>query len=356
MKFDYCIGNPPYQQETAQKETKNGMKRSKSIFHYFQKGADKISDSSVLIYPAVRWIHQAGKGMKDFGKEQINDHSLSKLVYYPYAKEVFPNIGITDGISIVVKNKNKKEAGFTYEYIESGKSIIVQQENPGNDLMPLNPADVSIVKKIKQFVNSEDIGYLHDSVLSQKLFGVESSFIEDNPTKVELYSQDENIDFTKKVKLLANDKAGSAGRSKWYVTDKENIVKNQQLIDKWKVVVISANPGGQRRDNQLEIIDNHSAFGRAKVALKVFDTKQEAQNFFKYMDSNIMRFTLLLSNEALTSFAKYTPDILDYKTDNKYIDFSKNIDKQLVDLINFNENETKYIFEKITEHRKSWIK
>ena len=71
MKFDFCIGNPPYQEETAKKETKNGQKTSHSIFHYFQIAADNISSiSSVLIYPAARWIHRSGKGMRDFGFSQ----------------------------------------------------------------------------------------------------------------------------------------------------------------------------------------------------------------------------------------------------------------------------------------------
>ena len=71
---------------------------------------------------------------------------------------------------------------------------------------------------------------------------------------------------------------------------KEKIAKNQSIfyIDEWQVVVSSAHPGGQEgRDNQISIIDNHSAFGRARVALKSFKTEQEAQNFFKYVKSII---------------------------------------------------------------------
>lgn len=36
MKFDFVIGNPPYQEEVAKVETENGQKRSKSIFHFFR--------------------------------------------------------------------------------------------------------------------------------------------------------------------------------------------------------------------------------------------------------------------------------------------------------------------------------
>lgn len=74
MKWDFAIGNPPYQQETENVSLTNGQLRSKSVFQFFQMEADKIAtESTVLIYPAGRWIQRSGKGMATFGKEQIND-------------------------------------------------------------------------------------------------------------------------------------------------------------------------------------------------------------------------------------------------------------------------------------------
>ena len=45
-------------------------------------------------------------------------------------------------------------------------------------------------------------------------------------------------------------------------------------------------PGGQKRSNQIAIVDNHSAFGRYRVALKTIATEQEAKNFFKLLVSD----------------------------------------------------------------------
>ena len=46
-KFYAIIGNPPYQEETTQKEpTSNGQKPVKSIFNDFQDEADKIAYGS----------------------------------------------------------------------------------------------------------------------------------------------------------------------------------------------------------------------------------------------------------------------------------------------------------------------
>lgn len=50
MKWDFAIGNPPYQQETENISLTNGQLRSKSVFHFFQIEADKIArESTVLI-------------------------------------------------------------------------------------------------------------------------------------------------------------------------------------------------------------------------------------------------------------------------------------------------------------------
>lgn len=102
--------------------------------------------------------------------------------------------------------------------------------------------------------------------------------------------------------------------------------------------------GGQDgRDWQLGIIDNHSAFGRARVALKSFKTEKEAKNFYRYVSSSIIRFAFLMSDEALTSLAKVVPDILDYINKNKFIDFNKDIDTQLIKLIGITQKEFEYI-------------
>lgn len=73
--FDYVIGNPPYQKESSDSVSKsNGQKPMTNIFQYFQNAADELTeDTSVLVYPGGRWIHQSGKGMQNFGKDQIND-------------------------------------------------------------------------------------------------------------------------------------------------------------------------------------------------------------------------------------------------------------------------------------------
>ena len=355
MKFDYIIGNPPYQEETSDSVSKtNGQKPVKNIFQYFQNAADDLTENvAVLIYPGGRWIHQSGKGMKIFGKNQINDKHLSIVDFYPDASELFGNAAsLSDGITIVTKNYKKTTDGFTYVYSQADEEFSIHVDNPGDKLLPLDPHDLSIEQKINAGVKKNGLSFLHDSILPRSLFSIESDFAEKNPSKVRRYSgSNDSIDFTREIKLLTNDKAGKAGRATWFVTNKDVITRNSEYITQWQVVVSSANAGGQKRDNQLEIIDNHSAFGRSRLALRSFPTYEEAKHFYDYVSSIFIRYTFLLTDEALTSLGKEVPDFQDYTDENPYVDFSKNIDIQLCQFFNISNDEFAYMKNRVTSLR-----
>ena len=347
MKLDAIVGNPPYQLTVAKKETENGQKVVINIFHYFQIIADKIQPRySSLIYPGGRWIHRSGKGLADFGLAQINDKHLSLLEFFPDCNYIFKDAGIADGISIVMKDYAKNTSGFQYKYAV-GKTI--QLANPGENLMPLNPDDSIVVHQIEKFVIERKFGYLHDAVLPRSLFSIESDFVEKNPAKVREFIDGSVIDTKNEIKLYTNDKAGKAGRARWYIANRDVITTGLEYIEKWKVVVSSANAGGQKRSNQIAIIDNQSAFGRSRVALKAFNTEIEAKNFLAYAKSELIRFAFLLTDESLTSLAKLVPDILNYADDNGLIDFSQDVNSQLYALFEIDENSQAYIKDVISK-------
>ena len=327
MKIDAVIGNPPYQLTVAKKETENGQKAVINIFHYFQIIADKLNPKyTSLIYPGGRWIHRSGKGLAEFGLQQINDPHLSLIEFFPDSNYIFQDAGIADGISIVMKDFSKKTKGFAYRY---GLNPLLQLSCPGEKLMPLNPANNVIVESIERTVKNMHLSYLHDAILPRSLFSIESDFVEKNPSLVREYYDGDFFDPTKEIKLFTNDKAGKSGRARWYIASKNVVTTGAEQLNKWKVVVSSANAGGQKRSNQIAVLDNYSAFGRARVALRTFDTEGEAKNFFAYAKNELIRFAFLLTDESLTSLAKLVPDLVDYTDNNSLIDFHCDISEQL---------------------------
>ncbi len=350
MTVDAIIGNPPYQVTVAKKETNNGQKRSSSVFQHFQTISDRIARYTALIYPGSRWIHRSGKGMEKFGLEQINDPHLSKLHFFPDATDVFKDVEIADGLTIVFKDMKKKTKGFQYIYSKGEIAYMIQAKNPGKELMPLNPMDSNIADKFKKVVLMR-FAFLHDSILSQKLFSIESDFVENNPSLVRKYMEGEKLT-DDEIKLFTNDKAGKSGRATWYVANRNVIKTGKEYLNLWKVVVSSASAGGQKRSNQITIMDDRSAFGRSRVALKTFKTEREAQNFFQYCNSELIRYAFLLTDEALTSLAKLVPDILDYKDSNGVLDFNRYLDPQLYSLFGIDKKEQEYIRNTLAEKRR----
>ena len=345
MKFKAIVGNPPYQMTVAKKDTENGQKAVVNIFQYFQMHSESLASYTSLIYPGGRWIHRSGKGMEQFGLDQINDAHLKRIEFFPDANEVFEKVGLPDGISVVLKDMSKTEPGFLYVYTKNGISHEFILNNPGEDLLPLNPFDITIVNNINRIVEERGFTYLHDSVMSRCLFSIESNFVEENPEMVREYDEGYYFDKETEIKLFTNDKAGKSGRARWYLANRNVITTGKEYLDKWKIVVSSANAGGQKRSNQMAILDNYSAFGRSRVALKIVDTEIEAKNFFKYANSELIRFAFLMTDENLTSLAKQVPDIGNYTNDNGIIDFNGDINKQLYELFEIDENNQEHIKE-----------
>ena len=163
--------------------------------------------------------------------------------------------------------------------------------------MSLSPFDEPISKEIDAVVESEDnnFAFLSSSIYPRSLFSIESDFVERNPEKVRPYSKDAPFDEAKEIKLLTNDKAGKSGRARWYIANRDVITTGLNVLDDWKVIVSSANAGGQKRDNQIEVVDPNSAFGRARIALRTFKTREEAYNFLKWCKTDLVRYTFLLT-------------------------------------------------------------
>lgn len=94
MKFDYVIGNPPYQDQS------NGNKKAdESVYNYFMEAAYRISDKVELITPA-RFLFNNGNTPTQWNEKMLSDNHFKVLTYERDSSEIFPNIEIKGGVSI----------------------------------------------------------------------------------------------------------------------------------------------------------------------------------------------------------------------------------------------------------------
>lgn len=349
-KFDCVVSNPPYQMETAQKESE-GQTTVTNVFQYFQEVADLIATRICMIYPGERWVSRSGKGMTDFGLEQINSKNLQKVLFWPDSADLFgATIGIAGGVTIVFKDFAKDNGGY-WSLVNSSQGSLTRGSValPGEEIVSLYPELNEILSKVRNI--SKGTNSLSQRGVSQKLFGIESSFAEENPEKVILC----NSDFSNKpegdewIKLFTNDLAGKGGRGStvWFYIKVQDIPRANDLIDKWKVISSSVNLTGINGSSPLvEIIEPGTAHGRARVSLGMFETEIEAINFFCWMKSDLIRLLIASSGSLLGSFGKNVPDPGDFTNSNSLIDFTEShesLNDQLCRIYGLNETDKSYM-------------
>lgn len=355
MKFDAVVGNPPYQESVEKTETQS-QANSKWVYYLFQNLADKISDRSSLIYPFGGWFDNT-KTYDGFGRRILSDGYTVSINAFEgtsdkrawYRNDINPkpifgeDVNLSAGVSIV--NRDQTNTYNTFEYSNRMYSDIARQVSikEWRSLSP-NP-DFTVGIKL--------IGDKLKKYVSNKTFGIESDFIEKYP---ELFSITPDK-FKEPISLLTNDKAGSAGRAKWFYVERETIEKNTELIDEYKVAMPSAYPKKTlasgvptianilaRSSKIIQIYKPKEIFGRSKMLIFNSPKKVDVENFIKYTKTKFFAYMVLNEPNRSFSFGFVIP-LLDF-TSNSDIDWSKSIleiDQQLYSKYNFSKKEINII-------------
>ena len=95
MKFDFCIGNPPYQDVTL--GDNKGF--APPVYNKFIDAACTVADKVELIHPA-RFLFNAGSTPKAWNEKMLNDPHFKVLKYEEDCTKVFSNTEIKGGIAI----------------------------------------------------------------------------------------------------------------------------------------------------------------------------------------------------------------------------------------------------------------
>lgn len=327
-QFDLTAGNPPYQRETAIKETL-GQKTVTNVFQEFQLTASEVSVATSLIYPAGRWIQRSGKGLDEFGKNQLNSSSLQEIHVWPDSSEVFADVGIKDGVSIVFMNVAIDNKGdWLLSHWRKGDIVSGSQSLPGESIVALSPIENSIISKSSRAVDH----FLSGQTTAQKLFGIESNFVESNMDKV--IPADRVKPEGDYIKILANDKAGMAGRVAWYWLERKYLPSGHSILPKWKLVVSSVNlTGFNGRRPYLEILAPDEAHGRSRFTIATFKSEDEAINAARYLNTTLMRYLASTSGDLLKSYGSNVPMLEDYTSFGLNAPLFQNDEEELDDAI-----------------------
>ncbi len=356
MKFTVVIGNPPYQ-ETVGESAVQSQSNSSWIYQYFQESADEIGKISCLIYPFGGWFDTPER-LGGLGRKILSDgHTVSieayeatldRRAWYRSDREPQPIFGaganLSAGVAIVLRDLEKTYTTLSYANRIYSDEEVKTKVSDGMVLAP-NPEFLKIAKKLT--------GEKLARRVQKSLFGIESNFVEQNPEKVSR----EKSDWKNPIQLLANDQAGSIGRTQIYWTDKSNIPRGEEYFAKTKVIMTSAYPkkslaSGQptvdnvqaRTKTMIEILPANSAFGASRLTLMMSDRAEECENFLKYTQTEFFAALVLQEPNQRSSIGAVIPD-QDFSTKSD-IDWTRNlmdINEQLCQKYKLTTKERKFL-------------
>ena len=342
MKFDYIIGNPPYQDETkGENET-----YAPPVYHFFMDEAYKIANKVELIHPA-RFLFKAGSTPKDWNKKMLEDPHFKILYYESNSKKVFPNKEIKGGVAISYHD-NKKDFGAIGIFTPYAE---------------LN----SILKKVR---NSADFKSLETIAISRTAYRLTEKMHEDHPEAISQLSKGHRYDMSTNIfELLPQiffDRAPDDGHEYLKILGRLNNARVHKYIrkdyvnevsdlEKFKLFMPKASGTGKFGESITRpvLAEPYEASTETFLDIGGFDTQVEAENAIKYISGKFARALLgvMKATQDITpkSF-RYIP-LQDF-TSHSDIDWSKSIpeiDRQLYRKYGLDEKEISFIESHVKE-------
>lgn len=235
MKFDFIIGNPPYQEETENTS-------ARPIYNDFMDESYKLADKVELITPA-RFLFNAGKTPKSWNKKMLNDPHLKVLWYEQDSSKVFSNTDIKGGVAITYHDNNTK-IGPICVFIHYAELRLIKERIEKTTINSLS----DIVYAPESYKFSDKI---HEDHPNLKYVDEEHGILSeghDYDLTTNIFDKLENIVFfTNKpndgydyIKIL-----GRKDNQRMFMYIRNDYVENHPNLNKWKIIMAKSNGTGK---------------------------------------------------------------------------------------------------------------
>ena len=333
MKFDFCIGNPPYQEEVTE-----GSNQAKPVYDAFVEEAKKICDKSFVMITPSRWF-SGGMGLDAFRQKMLSENKLKRIVEYTNGKECFPHTSISGGVSVLVWDKEYNGPCTVTNVMDGTENSMARFLNEYEILVRDNSA-IGIIRKIKMISSVS----LQDSVSVISPFGIS--------TKIRGDTKKKNDD---DLKLFSSQGTSFIPRN--------TVNGNNEYVDVYKVMVsqTSAEHAGEpSKDGKFRVLTSSMQLlcpgevcTHSYIVIGKFDSLVKPSNIIKYLKTKFVRYLVLQAISSIhiskTTFS-FVPE-QDFG-DHSDIDWSQTIEKINVELYkkyNLTSVEIKSIESKIKE-------
>lgn len=271
MKFDVIVSNPPYQLSDG-----GAQKSAVPIYHKFIEQAKVLNPKYLTMIVPARW-YAGGRGLNDFRAEMMHDRHLAVLHDFPETSDCFPGVNIRGGICYFLWDRHHNGKCKVVNHI-AGKSFEKTRYLAESDVdffVRYNQA-VDIIGKVRQFGESS----FAEMVSASKPFGLRG-FFNDYSTKPTA---------EKSIRLYRFGDDGYIAR--------DQIIKNADLADKWKVIISEASPGGDEYPHlvlsQPIISEPGSICTETYLVIGPFEDRNTCENVCSYIRTRFFRFMVLM--------------------------------------------------------------
>ena len=268
MKFDYVIGNPPYQISDG-----GAGVSATPIYNRFIEAIKTTHPGAICLIIPAKW-YSGGKGLDKFREKMLGDRHISTLVDYSNSLDVFPNVDVAGGVCYFVW-KEAYNGKCKYTNYRNGKATTAYRDLNEFQTFIRYPVASEIVKKVK-----EDGELTLDKVVSsRKPFGLATTA---KPMK------------TGDITLRYN-----GGRGPYKSTE---IRVGTEMIDQWKIIIsrLTAEHAGQpAKDGKYRVLSTMELLKPGEICSETylvagaFDSKEEATNYMDYLKTQFVRFLIL---------------------------------------------------------------
>lgn len=329
MKFDFVIGNPPYQETTENTS-------DKPVYDSFMSASYEIGTKVCLITPA-RFLFNAGKTSKDWNEKMLNDKHLKVLFFEQDSSKVFANTDIKGGVAITYRDETKDFGAIQiFTHFEELNSILKKVSNAKG------------FKSIDDFIfvqNKFNLDALYKEHPNYKNIigssGKERRLTTPIFSQLDVFTQEKNDNNVQILGLIKNNRV-TKFISRQFLDEHEN-------LDKYKVILPKSNGSGSIGEVLSTPIIGTPLCGYTQsfIGIGAFDTNDEAEACLKYIKSKFARTmlgVLKITQDNNKDTWKYVP-LQDF-TANSDIDWSKSIveiDKQLYAKYGLSQDEIDFI-------------
>lgn len=345
MKFDFVIGNPPYQ------EMSKNNKMTRSIYPDFVRSSQAIGQIVSLVMPA-RWMSGENGPYREtqhFIDEMLKGDHLQSFHLYPNSSDLFPNVDIKGGVCFFVWNRAYSCDRVNYAITENGayKKVLTSFRIAENVIIRF-PGLISILEKTKAISTI----YLNTWVSSWNPFGFISDLFTKNKEGVSRISEEKQQDDDYLVHGLLKNK-----RVIRYIPNSA-LKKNIHIAHSYKVFLPRANGSGVFGEVFSTPMIGTPMIGTPMMIctdtflqIGVFDNCTEAENLLKYVKTKYFRTMVGIKKTAVFNYKEcFTFVPLQDFTAASDIDWSRSvaeIDRQLYAKYGLSAEEVAFIEEKI---------